>query len=67
MTMSDTITCSECGDKAESMEELNTAHKHEVPEFEEDADGGFDLFENKDLFLCKSCKNPLGVRRSQQA
>lgn len=61
--MGDTVTCPECGDEAESMEELNKAHKHEVPEFEVEDDGGFNLHENKDLFLCKSCKNPLGVRR----
>ncbi len=61
--MSDTITCPECGDEAETMEELNEAHQHDVPEFEEDEDGGLHLFENKDLFLCKNCKNPLGVRR----
>lgn len=45
------------------MEELDKAHKHEVPEFEVEEDGGFSLYENKDLFLCKNCKNPLGMRR----
>jgi len=63
--MGDTITCPECGDEAESMEELAEAHKHEVPEFDVDEDDGFDLYGNKDLFLCKSCKNPLGVRRGE--
>lgn len=61
--MGDTITCPECGDTAESMEELEKAHKHEVPEFEETEDGEFNLFGNKDLYLCKNCKNPLGMRR----
>lgn len=61
--MGDTITCPECGDEAESMEELDEAHKHEVPEFEVEENGEFSLYENNDLFLCKNCKNPLGMRR----
>ena len=61
--MSDTIVCPECDDEAESMAELSEAHQHEVPEFDVDEDGGFNLHENKDLFLCKSCKNPLGIRQ----
>ncbi|MES3517316.1 MAG: hypothetical protein PPP58_06600 [Natronomonas sp.] len=62
--MGDTITCPECGDEAESMEELEAAHKREIPEFDADEDGEFNLFGKKDLFLCKSCRNPLGVRRN---
>ena len=57
--MGDTITCPECGDEAESMEEVKKAHKREVPEFEAD-DDGVNLYGNKDLYLSKS---PLGVRR----
>jgi hypothetical protein len=61
--MGDTITCTECGDEVESMAELEESHRHEVPEFDEDEDGGFHLYGNRDLFLCKNCKNPLGIRR----
>lgn len=61
--MGDTTTCPDCGDEAESMEELQKAHKHEVPEFGVEQDGGFSLYGNKDLYLCKNCKNPLGIRR----
>lgn len=67
MYMSDTITCSECGEVAESIEDLNEAHKHEVPEFEVEENGGFKLFGNQDLFLCKNCKNPLGMRRKKRS
>ena len=45
------------------MAELEESHRHEVPEFDEDEDGGFHLYGNRDLFLCKNCKNPLGIRR----
>jgi len=60
--MSDTLTCSECGETAESADDLGTSR--EVPEIETSNDGSISLFENRDLFLCQNCKNPLGTSRS---
>ncbi|WP_049906709.1 hypothetical protein [Halorubrum tebenquichense] len=57
--MSDTITCPECGEEVDSVEQLEEGH--EVPEIEVEDDGSFSLFRNRDLFLCKNCKNPLGM------
>ena len=59
--MGDTVTCPECGETVDSVEQLET--NHAVPEIEENDDGSVSLFENSDLFLCKNCKSPLGVRR----
>lgn len=59
--MSDTLSCSDCGAEIESMDELETGH--EVTEIEPEADGTFTLFENRDLFLCKNCGNPMGLYR----
>jgi hypothetical protein len=47
------------------MDELET-HDHDVPEVEESGDGSLKLFENRNLFLCKNCKNPMGVSRSKR-
>jgi len=60
VAMSDTVSCSECGETFESVAALE---EHEVPEIEADDDGSFSLFGNRDLFLCENCKNPLGMRR----
>lgn len=65
--MGDTITCPECGDEAESIEELEEAHKHEVPTFDVDEDGEFTVYGNNDLYMCKNCKNPLGTSRPQRS
>lgn len=59
--MADTITCSECGNEVWSSDDLEAAH--EVGEMEVDDDGSIHLFDNRDLLLCKRCKNPLGVGR----
>lgn len=59
--MGDTLTCPECGNEAESIEELES--EHGVPEVEVQDDGSVSLFENHDLFLCKGCKAPLGFER----
>jgi uncharacterized Zn finger protein (UPF0148 family) len=59
--MGDTITCPECGATVDSMEQLE--REHEVHEIEAEEDDSFSLFGNRDLFLCKNCKNPLGVSR----
>lgn len=56
--MGDTLTCPECGNEAESIEELDA--EHEVPEVDVQDDGSISLFENHDLFLCEGCKAPLG-------
>ncbi|MFQ3285551.1 MAG: hypothetical protein ACI9TI_000944 [Natronomonas sp.] len=59
--MSDTITCSGCGEEVDSIEQLGESHS--VPEIEAEEDGSISLFGNRDLFLCKNCKNPLGMRK----
>jgi hypothetical protein len=59
--MGDTITCPECGETVDSVEQLET--EHDVPGVEENDDGSISLFGNDDLFLCKNCKSPLGIRR----
>jgi hypothetical protein len=56
--MGDTLTCPECGNEAESIEELDA--EHEVLEVDVQDDGSISLFENRDLFLCEGCKAPLG-------
>jgi len=60
--MSDALTCPECGEAAESAEELDV--EHDVPEVEVDDDGSISLFENRDLYLCENCKKPLGMSRT---
>lgn len=60
--MSDTISCSECGTTAESTDDFEV--EQTVVEVETEPDGSFNLFEKRDLFLCKDCRNPLGVSRS---
>jgi len=60
--MGDSIACPECGAEVDSIEELEA--EHEVTELEANDDGSINLFENRDLFLCKDCKKPLGVGRS---
>jgi len=59
--MGDTLSCPECGEEVDSEEQLE--REHDVPEVEIDDDGGVTLFENRDLFLCKNCKKPLGMSR----
>jgi len=59
--MGDTITCPECGEAVDSVEQLEEGHS--VPEIAVEDDGSVTLFENNDLFLCKNCKNTLGMRR----
>lgn len=62
MVMTDTLQCPECGTAAETADDLETGGT--VTEVEVDEDGSFSLFENRDLHLCKGCRNPLGVSRS---
>jgi len=59
--MADTLTCSECDKQIESADELE---REETTEIEVEDDGSFSLYGNDDLFLCKSCKKPLGVGSS---
>jgi hypothetical protein len=61
-SMSNTLNCPECGTDIDSTDDLEAAD--EVTEIEPDEDGSFQLYENHDLFLCKSCRKPLGVSRS---
>jgi hypothetical protein len=60
--MSDTLNCPECDNEIESIDELERGD--EITEVEESDDGSISLFENRDLFLCKNCKKPLGMSRS---
>ena len=48
--------------KAESKDDVEI--EHDIDEIEIDGDNGFNLFAKRDLFLCKECRNPLGVSRS---
>ncbi|KTG10135.1 hypothetical protein AUR64_11105 [Haloprofundus marisrubri] len=57
--MGDTLTCEECGAAVESVEQLEEGQ--EVVEMQEESDGSIRLFESRNLFLCKNCKNPLGL------
>ncbi len=57
-----TRTCPECGAEHETIDDFET---ESVQEFEVEEDGSFSLHENKDLFLCKGCREPMGVGRSQ--
>lgn len=60
--MSDTLACPECETEIESVDELE--QRDEIAEIEAQDDGSIGLFENRDLFLCENCKEPLGVSRS---
>ena len=59
--MADTLTCSECGNVAESADDLETGEP--IPAVETGDDGSIHLYENNDLFLCENCRKPLGVSR----
>lgn len=61
--MGDTLHCPDCETEIDSADDLETSS--DVPEVDVEEDGSFSLFENRDLFLCKSCKRPLGVGRSK--
>jgi predicted RNA-binding Zn-ribbon protein involved in translation (DUF1610 family) len=60
--MGDTLSCSECGTEVDAADELEA--DREVAEVDTSEDGSIHLFENRDLFLCENCKNPLGISRS---
>lgn len=60
--MSETLSCPECETEIDSVDDLERGG--EVSEIEERDDGSISLFENRDLFLCKNCKKPLGMSRS---
>lgn len=56
-------TCSECGDEIDSLDDLE---RQDVEEIEPKDDGSFSLYGNKhDLFLCKGCRNPMGVGKRE--
>ena len=59
--MTDTVTCSDCGTDAESTDDVEVVE--DIDEIEVGDDDSFDLFGKRDLFLCKECRNPLGVSR----
>lgn len=58
------LNCPSCDRTIESTDDLETGES--VPEVETNEDGSFQLFSNRDLFLCSGCKNPMGVGRSRQ-
>jgi len=58
--MGDTLTCDECGHEIESTDDLE---EKEVPEIEAEENGSINLWGSNDLYLCKDCRKPLGVRR----
>lgn len=60
--MTDTLSCPDCETEIDSLDELE--REGAVSEIEAKDDGSFNLFEKRDLFLCKNCRNPLGVSRS---
>jgi hypothetical protein len=59
--MSNELTCPECGETAESIDDLEEGG--EVTEVEAGERGSLNLYENRDLFLCKNCRKPLGISR----
>jgi hypothetical protein len=61
VSMADSLSCPECGNEVESTDELEAGH--DVSEIEMEDDGSISVYEKRDLFLCKDCKNPLGVSR----
>jgi len=59
--MSDELTCPECGETAESIDDLEEGGT--VTGVAEGKRGSINLYENHDLFLCAGCRRPLGVSR----
>ena len=59
--MADTISCSNCGEVAESAADLES--EESIPVVETEEDGSIHLYENNNLFLCSNCRKPLGVSR----
>jgi len=56
------LECAECGNEVESAEDLVA---QEVEEIDTDDDGSVSHYGSKrDLFLCKDCREPMGVGRS---
>lgn len=60
--MANTLSCPDCGETVDSAEALEEGH--EVPEVEASDDGSLNLYDNRDLFLCRNCRTTLGVSRS---
>ncbi|AUV81966.1 hypothetical protein C2R22_10165 [Salinigranum rubrum] len=57
----ETIDCPECGATIESLDEMDA---EEVPEIETRSRGGIGYGEaTRNLYLCKSCRKPLGIGR----
>lgn len=59
--MADTITCPDCGEVAESADDLVAGES--VPEVETTDTGSINLYGNRNLFLCSNCRKMLGVSR----
>jgi hypothetical protein len=59
--MSDTLSCPECETEIDSIDGLERGG--EIAEIEGDDDGSISLFGNRDLFLCRNCRRPLGMPR----
>jgi hypothetical protein len=59
----DTIECPDCGAEIDSEDQVDV---QEVSEIESKPRGGIGYGSGtNNLFLCKSCKNPLGVGRRE--
>lgn len=59
--MADELSCPDCDKQIESADDLE---REEVPQIGINGDDSISLFESNDLFLCKECKNALGIAGS---
>ena len=62
--MGDSVTCPDCGAEIESTDGLEAGPN--VAEIEAGEDGSISVYRNRDLFLCKQCKNVVGVSPRQR-
>ncbi|MFC4439309.1 MULTISPECIES: hypothetical protein [Natrialbaceae] len=58
--MESELNCPECETAIRSKDQLEEGHEVSELAFEDD---GISLYGNRNLFLCKNCKRPLGVDR----
>ena len=55
------LTCSECGVEHDSVDDLE---RETVQEVEADEDGSISVYGKTDLYLCKGCREAMGVGHS---
>ena len=58
--MADSFSCPECGKQVEPSDDLT---EQKIDEVDVEDEGKITLYGNRDLFLCKECKTPMGVGR----